>query len=62
MQEETNDEARKVYNASIDKRPALIARVADVADVIFEGWGSAMPHPLCSEHGFPTRVRDGQVP
>jgi FAD/FMN-containing dehydrogenase len=28
------DEARKVYNGMIDKRPALIARVANVADVI----------------------------
>ena len=28
------DEARKVYNAMIDKRPSLIARCVDVADVV----------------------------
>ncbi len=28
------DEARKVYNAMIDKRPALVARCVDAADVI----------------------------
>src|SRR5689334_2439077 len=28
------DTARRVYNGMIDKRPALIARCADVADVI----------------------------
>jgi hypothetical protein len=28
------DEARRVYNGMIDKRPRLIARCADAADVI----------------------------
>ena len=28
------DEARKVYNGMIDKRPSLIARCVDVADVV----------------------------
>jgi hypothetical protein len=28
------DDARKVYNAMIDKKPRLIARCTDVADVI----------------------------
>ena len=28
------DEARKLYNAMIDKRPLLIARCVDIADVI----------------------------
>src|SRR5581483_2361954 len=28
------DETRRIYNAMIDKRPAAIARCADVADVI----------------------------
>src|ERR1700674_4262914 len=32
--DEGYEAARKVYNAMIDKRPALIARCADVADVI----------------------------
>src|SRR5215469_12602025 len=32
--DETYESARKVYNAMIDKRPAIIVRCVDVADVI----------------------------
>lgn len=32
--DEGYDEARKVYNGMIDKRPSLIARCVDVADVM----------------------------
>src|SRR5438132_12725903 len=32
--DEGYEAARKVYNGMIDKRPALIARCADVADVL----------------------------
>jgi FAD/FMN-containing dehydrogenase len=39
------DDARKVYNAMIDKRPALIARCADAADVI-AAIGFARTHGL----------------
>ncbi|MEY2432154.1 MAG: hypothetical protein QOC92_1879, partial [Acidimicrobiaceae bacterium] len=46
------DEARALFNAMIDKRPALIARCAtpdDVASVI----------RLAREHGFPLAIRGG---
>ncbi len=50
--DEDYDEARKVYNAMIDKRPGLIARCVDVADVI-----SAVN--LAREHGLLVAVRGG---
>ncbi len=46
------DEARKIYNAMIDKRPGLIARCADVADVM-----SAVH--LARDQGWTLAVRGG---
>ena len=47
------DEARAVYNAMIDRRPALIARCVDVADVISCGRSSR------ARQGLPIAVRGG---
>ncbi|WP_052889945.1 FAD-binding oxidoreductase [Thermogemmatispora carboxidivorans] len=44
--------ARRVYNAMIDKRPALIARCADVADV-------TTAVNFAREHGLPLAIRSG---
>ena len=46
------DEVRKVWNCSIDRRPALVARCAGVADVI-----AAVR--FAREHGVPVAVRSG---
>ena len=46
------DEARKLYNAMIDKRPALIARCRDVADVI-----AAVNH--ARDNGLDLAIRGG---
>ena len=46
------DDARRVYNAMIDKRPRLIARCADVADVIASV-------QFAREHGLLLAVRGG---
>jgi FAD/FMN-containing dehydrogenase len=46
------DAARSVYNGMIDRRPALIARCVDVADVI-----AAVN--FAREHGLPLAVRGG---
>jgi FAD/FMN-containing dehydrogenase len=46
------DEARKLYNAMIDKRPALIARCRDAADVI-----AAVNY--ARENGLETAIRGG---
>lgn len=49
---EKYDQARKVYNAMIDKRPGMIVRCADIADVI-----SAVK--FGKEHGLLVAVRGG---
>jgi len=46
------DEARTVWNAMIDRRPALIARCADTADVV-AGVNYAR------EHGLPLSIKGG---
>src|SRR6266511_3783108 len=48
----TYDEHRKIWNGSIDRRPALIARCAGVADVI-------ACVKFCRDHGLPVAVRSG---
>lgn len=48
----TYDQARRVYNAMIDKRPAVIARCVDVADVI-----AAVN--FAREHDLPLAIRGG---
>ncbi len=50
--DETYEEARRVYNAMIDRRPRLIARCADAADVI-----DAVN--FAREHGLTLAVRGG---
>src|SRR3954471_7492584 len=46
------DEARRIWNGSIDKRPALIAHCAGVADVM-----AAVK--FARQHGLPVAVRSG---
>ena len=45
------DAARKVYNGMIDRRPALIARCADVADVIAASTSPASSKLLLAVRG-----------
>jgi FAD/FMN-containing dehydrogenase len=48
----TYEENRKIWNGSIDRRPALIARCAGVADVI-------QAVKFARKHGLPVAVRSG---
>lgn len=50
--DEVYDDARTVWNATVDKHPALIAQCAGTADVI-----SAVA--FAKEHGFPISVKGG---
>ena len=52
QEDETFDEARRIWNGMIDKRPALIARCTGAADVI-----AAVD--FAREHGVPLSVRGG---
>ncbi len=52
QEDETYDEARRIWNGMIDKRPALIARCEGTADVI-----AAVD--FAREHGVPLSVRGG---
>ena len=45
------DSARKVYNGMIDRRPRLVARCADVADVM-----SAVRFGAAFVYGMPSRI------
>src|SRR3954447_21882724 len=45
------DEARQVYNAMIDKRPALIARCADSDDVVKAVGAARAPHVYVAIRG-----------
>ena len=56
------EEARKLYNAMIDKRPLLIARCADVADVISAVRFGRENDLLTAIRGRrPQRARTGQL-
>src|SRR5438034_4167207 len=46
------DETRKIWNGSIDRRPALVASCAGVADVM-----SAVK--FARKHGVPSTIRSG---
>src|SRR5690606_2776025 len=46
------DEARKIWNATIDKRPALIARCAGVEDI-------ARAVNFARDEGLPLAIRGG---
>jgi FAD/FMN-containing dehydrogenase len=50
--DEAYEHARRVWNAAIDKRPALIARCSGVVDVV-------RAVDFAREHGFPLAVRGG---
>src|SRR3954467_14845778 len=52
------DQARALYNAMIDKRPALIARCADVADVIATA-DVAAPADVAGNAGMPLGICGG---
>ena len=56
------EEARRLYNGMIDKRPLLIARCADVADVIAAvRFGREQQPAHCHSRRRPQRAGTGQL-
>ncbi len=56
------DDARRVWNAMMDRRPALIARCGDARDVVAADAGTASTSVACALRGqFATQTSQGDL-